>query len=128
MIRSVITSLAGGLLLVSLAACSHMATNSLESSDYVGAWKVTDTKGEPFFIQFDADGTAKSTWGKGESGSWQLVDGSARVVWSTGWTDVLSRDGQRYTKSAYRPGNSPPAAPTNTGPAERVAGLPHAHH
>ena len=128
MTRSIIASLAGILLLASLSACSHTATNSLESSDYVGAWKVADTQGKPFYIQFDADGTAKNTWGKGETGHWQLVDGSARVVWSSGWTDVLSHDCQRYTKSGYRPGTAPPEGPADTGPAERVAGIPHAHH
>ncbi len=34
-------------------------------------------------------------------------DGEAAVIkWETGWTTKLSKDGDRYKKTAYRPGAS----------------------
>ena len=124
MIRSILPWLAAPLLLLMVSACGHMATHTRENSSYVGAWKLKDTKNTTFYIRLNGDGTAKSTWGKDETGRWELENGSAKVTWSSGWTDVLSRDGQLYTKSGYRPGSSLTGPPADRGPAERVSKIP----
>jgi hypothetical protein len=40
---------------------------------------------------------------------------SAVITWNTGWTTKVTKEGDRYIKTAYGKGQSLTATPTNTG-------------
>lgn len=42
------------------------------------------------------------------------------IKWDSGWTTKLSKDGDRYQKSAYRAGASTQDDPTHTTGAEKI--------
>jgi hypothetical protein len=93
---------------------------SLAASEFEGVWKVTDTAGKPFEITLSADGTAKGTQEEGMTGTWKVDGKTAVITWNTGWTTKITKDGNKYTKSAYKKGESPDGKPANTSAAEKV--------
>ncbi len=83
-------------------------------SEFVGTWKLQDTKGEPFQITLSEGGQARGRHiDKEMKGSWGQVGDSAIITWATGWYTKLSKDGDGYTKSVYKGSlNSPPISTT----------------
>lgn len=72
-------------------------------SEFVGTWKLEDTKGEPFQITLSQGGQAKGRHiDKEMRGSWTETDGTAVITWATGWYTKISKDGDGYKKSAYK--------------------------
>ena len=47
---------------------------------------------------------------------------SARTAphWDTGWTTKISKDGSKYTKSAFKKGEPMDGQPANSSAAEKV--------
>ncbi len=54
------------------------------------------------------------------SGTWKEEGGTAVITWDTGWTTKISKDGDTYTKSAFRKGEAADSKPANTSAAEKV--------
>jgi hypothetical protein len=103
------------------AACLFVVTSfALAASTFEGKWKVKDTAGKPFEITLSTSGAAKATRGEGMTGTWKEEGNSAVITWNTGWTTKITKDGNRYIKSAYRKGQSLSAAPANTSDAEKT--------
>lgn len=90
------------------------------AGDFDGKWRVTDTSGKPYEITLSADGKATGTQKEGQSGTWQEVGDSAVITWETGWTTVIAKDGDKYTKSAFGKDKPLDGEPDNTGPAEKA--------
>ncbi len=103
--------LAVGVLAIGFAA--------LAQSAFEGVWRVKDTAGHPFEITLSSGGIAKATRGEGMSGTWKEEGNSAVINWNTGWTTKITREGNRFVKTAYGKGHSLTATPTNTSDAEK---------
>jgi hypothetical protein len=90
---------------------------AVAASGFVGKWKVTDTKGEPFAIWLSDDGTAKGDRsGEGLSGMWKEEGDAAVITWDSGWVTTIAKDGDGYKKSTAQDGK-PVGTPS---PAEKV--------
>jgi hypothetical protein len=90
-----------------LAACfvAVLATTASFAGAWAGKYMTEDTKGNAFAITLGGDGNAAgSKDGHTLTGTW-TQDGDAAVIkWNTGWTTKISKVGDGYKKTAYRPG------------------------
>jgi hypothetical protein len=104
------------------AACFIGMTSlaSLAASAFEGVWKVKDTAGQPFEITLSSDGVAKATRGEGMTGTWKEEGNAAVIMWSTGWTTKIMKEGDHYKKTAHRKGEALDAPPANSSDAERA--------
>jgi hypothetical protein len=94
---------------------------SLAASPFEGTWKVADTSGEAFEITLASDGTAKANRsGEGMSGTWKEDGSAATITWDTGWTTMISKTGEKYTKTAFKKGETKEGKAANTSAAEKV--------
>jgi hypothetical protein len=92
---------------------------SFAAGQFEGTWKVTDTAGKAFEIKLGSDGSAKADRGEGMTGTWKEESGAAVITWDTGWTTKISKDGDKYTKAAFKKGEAG-GKPANTSAAEKV--------
>ena len=94
----------------------EMSNNStpgvLGLNHFVGRWEVGTGVGSHFFITLERDGQARKTMGASH-GTWQLVDGEARISWDDGWHDAIRKAGGKHEKFAYEPGKSFDDKPSN---------------
>jgi len=77
------------------------------NSAYAGKYKTTDTQGNPMEIALKDDGVATgSRADESLTGSWKADEGDTVVVtWSDDWTTKIAKDGDKYTKTAYKAGS-----------------------
>jgi hypothetical protein len=91
------------------------------AGDWTGNYVTEDTKGNAFRIMLSGDGKAAGEkQGHVLSGTWTNEGDAAVINWDSGWTTMLSKDGDRYEKSAYRAGASTQDHPTHTTGAEKT--------
>lgn len=90
---------------------------------FVGKWKVGDGAGQEFFITLDRSGQATKSLGASH-GTWEVVNGEARISWDDGWHDVIRPVGTKHEKVAYEPGKSFDTEPNNITDASRVDAQP----
>jgi hypothetical protein len=104
------------------ATCFFAVTSfaALAASAFEGVWKVKDTAGHPFEITLSSGGAAKATRGEGMTGTWKEEGNSVVITWNTGWTTKITKEGNRYIKTAYGKGQSLTATPANTSDAEKA--------
>lgn len=90
--------------------------------DPVGRWRFLHTDGSPFTGRLAPDQTATSNFGTGERGIWRWEGNAVRMMYTSGWDDLLVREADgRFVKRAWEPGADRCGPPTNQGPAERIA-------
>lgn len=81
---------------------------------FVGKYKTTDTDGKPFTIWLSNDGSAKGDRAdEGLAGMWKEAGASAVITWDSGWVTKITKNGDKYTKTAEKDGKpvgSPAAA------------------
>ena len=108
--------------MAAVAACFFGVTSiaAIAQSTFEGVWKVKDTAGHPFEITLSSGGAAKATRGEGMTGTWKEEGNSAVITWNTGWTTKITKQGNRYIKTAYGKGQSLTATPANTSDAEKA--------
>ena len=86
-------------LAVGLASCDGA------DSAYAGKYETTDTQGKPMTITLSEDGAAAGTRdAETLTGSWKDEGNSVMITWSDNWGTKLTRDGDTYTKTAYKDG------------------------
>ncbi|HML92364.1 hypothetical protein [Methyloceanibacter sp.] len=91
------------------------------AADWAGKYLTEDSKGNAFRIVLAAGGEATGEkQGHAMEGTWTNENGAAVIKWTTGWTTVLSRDGEGYRKTVYRPGLALTDKPTHTIKAEKT--------
>jgi hypothetical protein len=94
---------------------------TLAASQFEGVWKVQDTSGKPFQITLSTDGSAKADRaGEGLTGTWKEEGGAAVIKWDTGWTTKITKEGDKYKKTAYDKGKPLDGPSTNSSDAEKV--------
>jgi carbon monoxide dehydrogenase subunit G len=97
------------------------AVSSLAASQFEGRWNVADTAGKSFEITLAGDGSAKANRdAEGMAGTWKEEGSAAVITWDTGWTTKISKDGDKYTKSAFKKGDPMDGKPANSSAAEKV--------
>jgi len=93
---------------------------SLATSDFVGTWSVKDTAGQPFEITLLGDGMAKASRGEGMVGTWKEEGKTVVITWNTGWTTKITKENDRYKKTAYRKGQPLDGPPANSSDAQKA--------
>jgi hypothetical protein len=106
-------------LLAVIALCMGISGNVL-AGEYGGSWLLKDTNGDPFEITLSKDGTAAGTHGDAmKHGTWKEADGAVVISWDTGWTTRIAKQGDKYVKTAFKPGAALSDKPTNSSEAKR---------
>jgi len=54
------------------------------------------------------------------TGTWKEQGNTAVITWKTGWTTKITEEGGRYTKTAYRKGQTLDVPPANSSEAEKA--------
>lgn len=94
------------------------AASAALAGEYDGTWQLRDTSGTPFEAKLNKDGTAAGTHGDAmKHGTWEENEGAAVIHWDTGWTTRIGKQGDRYVKTAFKPGTSLSDKPTNSSEA-----------
>ena len=52
------------------------------------------------------------------TGTWKEEGSAAVITWDTGWTTKISKDGDKFTKTAFKKGEA--GKPANSSAAEKV--------
>lgn len=94
-----------------------MAANAFAAGNWEGVWKVKDSAGQPFEITLAADGSAKASLHEKMVGTWTGTEKAATIKWKTGWTTKITKSGDKFKKTGYRPGAK---KPSNSSDAEKV--------
>ena len=105
---------------LSAAALLAASAGSYAASTFAGTWKVSDTSGKPFEITLKDDGTADANRGEGMKGSWKDDAGTVVITWDTGWVTKISKDGDKFKKTAFEKGKPMDGPGTNSSAAEKV--------
>ena len=72
---------------------------------FVGKYKTTDSKGEPFTIWLSDDGVAKGDRAnEGLAGMWKEEGSAAVITWDSGWVTKITKEGDSYKKTAFEKG------------------------
>jgi hypothetical protein len=92
-----------------LAACAFAlalaGSATFAASEFEGTWKTVDATGKPFTITLSEDGKASGQrTGEGLKGTWKADGDSAVITWDSGWTTTLTKEGDKYKKTASEGG------------------------
>jgi hypothetical protein len=99
--RKAATILGAAVLAITLVGCDAPDGGS----GFVGKYKTTDTQGNPLEITLMDNGSAAGMRGdESLTGSWKDDGDDAVITWSTDWTTKLTKDGDKYSKAAFKDG------------------------
>lgn len=93
---------------------------SISEKDFIGYWKLQDENQKTFYLHLQEDHSARSTYSDGtnglfgEKGIWRFEQNRVMVVYDSGWVDMITKTGSRYTKFSFAPGQRLTDTPNNT--------------
>ncbi len=88
-----------------IALAFALSASAFAAEGFVGKYKTTDTKGEPFTIWLSNDGNAKGDRAnEGLSGMWKEEGNAAVITWDSRWVTQITKDGSSYKKTALKDG------------------------
>lgn len=99
---------------------------STSEADFTGYWKLLDENKKVFYLHIQEDHSARSTYSDGanglfgEKGIWRFEQNRIMVVYDSGWVDVITKQGSRFNKYSYAPGQRIGGNPDNTSTVERA--------
>jgi hypothetical protein len=99
------------------AVLAVVSVASFAASEFEGVWAVTSTEGKPFEITLATDGKATSTLPEAEKGSWKEEGDTAVISWDSGWTTKITKQGDKFVKTAFKKGAALDGPPTSTSDA-----------
>jgi hypothetical protein len=100
-----------------IALAIALNVSAFAAEGFVGKYKTTDTDGKPFTIWLSDDGSAKGDRAdEGLQGMWKEEGNAAVITWDTEWTTKITKEGDKYTKTAFKDGK-PVGSPVD---AEKV--------
>lgn len=103
---------------LSLVVLFISISSNVFAGEYDGSWLLYDTHGGNFEATISKDGSASGTHGDSmKHGTWKEVDGAAVISWKTGWTTRISKQGDKYIKTSFKPGTTISDTPTDTSEA-----------
>jgi hypothetical protein len=84
-----------------------ISTAGFAAEGFVGKYKTTDTDGKAFTIWLSDDGKAKGDRAdEGLAGMWKEEGSAAVITWDSGWVTKITKDGDKYTKTAEKDGKA----------------------
>lgn len=106
---------------VAAALLTLMSVGAGFAADWAGQYLTEDTKGNAFTIVLGDDGKAAGEkQGHAMEGTWTDSGDGAVIKWTTGWTTKLSKDGDAFKKTAFRPGADMSGEPVSAVAAKKV--------
>lgn len=100
-VQKTATVLGAALLAIVLVGCDTPETGT----GWAGKYKTSDTTGSPMEVSLMDDGSAAgSREGETMTGSWKDEGDTAVITWSTDWTTKITKDGDKYSKTAFKDG------------------------
>jgi len=100
--------LGAAILALAIAGCDAPSTdeNGSKGGAIVGTYETKDTQGNPMTITLGENGIATGDRsGEALDGSWkEEEDGAVMITWSDEWRTRIAKDGDSYTKTAYKGG------------------------
>ena len=100
-VQKAATVLGAAALAIVLVGCDTPETGT----GWVGKYKTSDTTGNPMEISLMDNGSAAgSREDETLTGSWKDEGDTAVITWSTDWTTKLTKDGDKYSKTAFKDG------------------------
>lgn len=103
---------------LTLVALLISISGSVMAGEYEGKWLLNDSHGKPFEAIFSKDGTASGTHGDAmKHGTWKEANGAIVIHWDTGWATRIEKKGDKYVKTAFKPGASLADMPVDTSDA-----------
>jgi len=90
---------------------------SFAASEFEGTWAVKDSGGKPFEITLAAGGAATATMPEAATGTWKEEGSSAVITWKSGWVTKITKEGDKFVKTAFKKGTPLDGPPTNTSDA-----------
>lgn len=112
-----INKLLGALLMWSLLGVSNISF----AGEFDGTWLLSDTHGGPYKATLSLDGKASGTHGDAmKHGTWKVENGVLLIEWTTGWKTRISKDGDNYIKTSFKPGAALSDTPTDTSKATKL--------
>jgi len=99
--------LGAGFLAFAIAGCDAPSGGDSSASGAIGTYKTQDTQGNPMTITLAENGIASGDRaGESLDGSWKEEEGGTVVInWSDEWSTRIAKDGDKYTKTAYKGGS-----------------------
>jgi len=88
-----------------VVSCAKKGDSSRSKQDYVGHWKLTDTRGNIYFMTLSEDGTCKTTREGGEFGTWAFKENHIEAQWLP-----------KTFRLHYDPGSTQPRLTPSVGP------------
>ena len=109
LVSKCVAIMGAAILALALVGCDAQSDDAkdsaTESSGFVGSYKTQDTQGNPMSITLDEEGSASGERvGEKMTGSWKDEGSSAAITWSEEWMTKITKDGDTYTKTAYKNG------------------------
>lgn len=112
-----VNKLLGIMLMGSLLAFSNIAF----AGEFDGTWLLSDTHGGPYKATLSLDGKASGTHGDAmKHGTWKEENGVVLIEWTTGWKTRISKDGDNYIKTSFKPGTTTSDTPTDISKATKL--------
>lgn len=99
---------------------------SISEKDFTGYWKLLDENNKVFYLHIEEDHSARSTYSDGanglfgEKGIWRFEQNRIMVIYDSGWVDVITKNGARFSKFSFAPGQRMGGKPNNTSMVERA--------
>ena len=92
---------------LAVAGCDAPSDGDSSASGVAGTYKTQDTQGNPMTITLEENGSATGDRsGEQLDGSWKEDEGGAvMITWSDEWSTKIAKDGDKYTKTAYKGGS-----------------------
>ena len=107
--------LAAAFFALAIASCDVPSEDG--GSAWAGTYKTADTQGQEMTITLDDDGSASGKRAdESLDGSWKQDGDAVTITWSDSWTTKIAKEGDKYTKTAYKDGTQDGDAV----PAEKV--------
>ena len=87
---------------------------------FVGTYQIIENGKTAFTLTLRPNGSATKSHEPLVNGGWLASTDQILVVWTDGWRDVLTPEGQEFKKVAFGPGLSISGKPSNTGLAKKT--------
>lgn len=97
---------------------------SISEKNFTGYWKLLDENNKVFYLHVQEDHSARSTYSDGdnglfgEKGIWRFEQNRIMVIYDSGWVDVITKNGARFSKFSFAPGQRMSGQPDNTSIVE----------
>ena len=104
--------------MAAMAVVLSMAFAAFAASEFDGTWTTKDGEGNSVDVTI-GDGKAVSDHPVATAGTVTDEGGSAVIRWTSGWTSVLSKQGEDFVLNSFEKGAPLDGQPTLSSPAQK---------